>query len=150
MSISVRKVLAVTSGAYTIGDVVGGLITFSGLKVHSRHLIVNSVKLYGVAALPYNLWFLNADLATPAVADNEPFTTVEADGALCEGVVPIAASDYVAPPSSFNLATVRQAGLQVQLAEGSEDLYAYLVAAVTTTPGTTRLDLEVDFEALLV
>lgn len=148
MSISVKKQLTVTNGAYTAKDVAGGLITFTNIKqlAGGRNLIVESVKLSGVVANPYSLVFLDADLATPAVADNGTFTTAAADGAKFLGTVPITAADYIAAASSFNLATVRSAGLLLCLnSSTTDDLYAYLVAEATTSPGTTRLDLMVDF-----
>lgn len=144
--ISVPVVLTVTNGAYTIGDVVGGLITFANaVRVSGGKSIVNSVKLSGVNALAYNLFFFNADLATPA-ADNAAFTTVVADNPKFLGHVPIVAGDYKAAASAFNYATVKNVGLQVQAS--ATTIYAYLVAIAVTSPGTTRLDLTVDFNYL--
>jgi hypothetical protein len=82
MSESIKVTLTVTNGVYSIGDVVGGLITFSDAvrplvitpgppfaEDRKRRVVVNSIKLAGVVAIPYELWFFNADIATPA-ADN--------------------------------------------------------------------------------
>lgn len=146
---SVTVTLTVTNGAYTLKDVAGGLITFANaVRGNGKHAIVNSIKLDGVVANAYNLHFLNADLATPA-ADNAPFTLAAGDLTKLLGWVPIQASDYAADASAgFNMATVRNVGLQVKAAAGTTSIYAYLVAQATTSPGTTTVQLICDFEYL--
>ena len=148
MSESIKVTLTVTNGAYSISDVVGGLITFgNAVRVSGGKSVINSVKLAGVSALAYELWLLNADIATPA-EDNAAFTIVVADEPKVLGIIPIAATDYYAAQSAFNVANPRQVGLQVQAAPGTTTIYAYLKATATTTPGTTTLYLTVDFEYL--
>ena len=95
-------------------------------------------------AVPYNLWFLSGDIATPA-DDNEAFTIVEADELLYLGHVSIAATDYVAAESAFNVATIRNVCLSVRAGAATQNIYAYLVATAVTSPGTTTLYLTVDF-----
>jgi hypothetical protein len=142
---SIQRTLTVTNGAYTIGDAVGGLITFAGaVRTPGGESLIASVKLAAVVAIPYNLWFMNADLATPA-ADNAAFTLVVADEPKVLGVVPIAAADYFAGPAAFNVATVRQVCLMVKAAQTTQSIYAYLVATAVTSPGTTAAYLTVDF-----
>jgi hypothetical protein len=143
MSDSIQKTLTVTNGAYSIGDVVGGLITFDPIASEGRCLLVPSVKISGVAALAYNLWFLSADLATPAL-DNAAFAWAAADVAKYLGHVQILATHYLADQSAgFNSATVPSVGVIVP--RTLSKIYAYLVATATTTPGTTTLKLTVDF-----
>jgi hypothetical protein len=143
---SIRNTLTVTNGAYTIGDVVGGLITFSGaVRQNGAYALISSVKLSGVAAIAYNLFFLNADLATPA-ADNAAFAWAAADTAKYLGHVQIAATDYLADQTAgFNSATVRNVCLTVKAAATTQSIYAYLVATAVTSPGTTTIYLTVDF-----
>lgn len=143
---SIQKTLTVTNGAYTAVDVVGGLITFSNaVREKGGYALIPSVKLSGVVAIPYNLVFLNADLATPA-ADNAAFAWAAADGAKFLGTVAIAAADYVADSAAaFNSATVRNICLTVKAAATTQDIYAYLVATAVTSPGTTTIYLTVDF-----
>jgi hypothetical protein len=144
--ISVPVVLTVTNGAYSIGDVVGGLITLGGaVSGNGKRSIINSLKLGGVVAIAYELWFMNADITTPA-ADNAAFTLVVGDMVKQLGVVPISTGDYCAAASAFNQATLRGVGLEVQAGAATTSLYAYLKATAVTSPGTTRLDLIVDFE----
>jgi hypothetical protein len=148
MGKSVQVTLTVTNGAYSIGDVVGGLITLThGSAMVGKTMVINSVKLAGVVAIPYELWLLSADLATPR-ADNAVFGIVVADEPKILGVIPITSADYYAAQTAFNVACVRQVGLQVQSASETLNIYAYLKATATTSPGTTTLYLTVDFEYL--
>ena len=142
MSESIIKTLTVTNGAYTIGDVVGGLITFEPKDQVSRSFFIPSIKLFGVVAIPYSLRFLNADIAT-TVADNGALVLVAADALKNLGSIPILAADYIADPAgTFNDATVRNSGLLIQTT--SNKFYAYLVATAVTSPGTTTIYLTVD------
>jgi len=143
---SIQLTLTVTNGTYSIGDAVGGLLTFPAATLNKGgHSMVTSVKLAGVSAIAYNLWFLTGNIATPA-ADNAAFTIVAADEELFTGHVAIPAANYVAAASAFNVCTVPNAGLMVHTSSSRNILYGYLVATATTTPGTTTLYLTVDFE----
>jgi hypothetical protein len=142
---SIRATVTVTNGVYTAADVAGGLITFSNaVREVGGVALVHSIKLAGVAAIPYKLWFLNANLVTPRV-DNESFNIVVADEPKILGIVPITAGDYAAAQSAFNVACLRMVGLQVQAAATTQDIYAYLVCDAVTSPGTTTIYLTVDF-----
>jgi hypothetical protein len=141
---SIPVTLTVTNGAYSIADAVGGLITFAGAaSAAGKRSIIHTITLAGVAALDYELWFFASDIATPA-ADNAALTLVAADVAMCKGVIPIAAADYKAPQSAFNVATLRSVGFE--FACTATTLYAYLKAVATTTPGTTTLALTIKGE----
>jgi hypothetical protein len=142
MSESIVKTLTVTNGAYTAKDVAGGLITFQPKDQGCTRFLIPSVKLAGVAAIPYTLVILSADIATPAL-DNAPFALVAADGLLYKGHIPIAASDYIADSTGgFNLATVRSNPLEIDVPAGK--FYGYLVAEAVTSPGTTTIYLTLD------
>lgn len=143
---NVTATLTVTNGAYSIADVVGGLITFANAtRVNGGHSIINSVELSGVVAIPYELWFFNADIATPA-ADNAVFALAAADGLKFLGAIPITAGDYMVAQTAFNNATVRACGLQVKSGAAITSIYAYLKATAVTSPGTTTIYMTVDFE----
>lgn len=140
--------LTVTNGAYSVADVVGGLITFTNaVSAVGKSAVLNSVTLAGVVAIPYELWLFSADIATPR-ADNAVFGLAAADGALFLGMVPILASDYGAAQTSFNNATVRGIGLQVKAGAATRNIYGYLKATATTSPGTTTLYMTASFEQL--
>lgn len=135
---SIPITLTVTNGAYTIGDAVGGLITIpSAVSAAGKHGVIYDIILSGVVANPYNLFFFASDIATPA-ADNAVGTMVAADIAMCKGVIPITATDYLAPVSAFNVATVQQL---LAYSCTATTLYAYLIAVAVTSPGTTTLTM---------
>jgi hypothetical protein len=141
---SISVPLTVTNGAYSIGDAVGGLITFAGtVSGAGKHGIIYDITLSGVAALAYHLWLLPADLAAGTVADNAAFAPAAADVAGCKGIVAIAAADYAAPQSAFNVASVTKL---IAYSCVATSLYGYLVADATTTPGTTALTLTIKGE----
>jgi hypothetical protein len=144
---TIPATLTVTNGAYTIADVVGGLITLAdAVSANGKRSIINTITLGGVVAIPYELWFLNADIAAGTIADNGAFAIAAADEAKVLGVVPISAIDYNAAQSSFNFATIRGIGLQVKAGASATSIYAYLKATVTTSPGTATLYLNVSGE----
>jgi hypothetical protein len=141
---SIPATLTVTNGAYSVADAVGGLITFANAaSAAGKRSIIHTITLAGVAALAYELWFFASDITTPA-ADNAAFTLVAADVAQCKGVIPIAVTDYLAPQSAFNVATLR--GVAFEFSCVATTLYAYLKAVATTTPGTTTLTLTIKGE----
>lgn len=139
---SVAVALTVTNGAYSAGDVVGGLITFpNAVSGNGKHSYLVSVKLFGVVALPLDLWLFNADIVTPA-ADNAPFALAAADGPKFLGNVQIAT--YLAAQNSFNAAT-ETPGIQVKAADGTTSIYGYLKHTTTTSPGTITMTIVADF-----
>jgi len=140
---SIPVTLTVTSGAYSVADVVGGLITLANaVSANGKRSIINTITLAGVVAIPYELWFFNADIATPA-ADNAAFALAAADGLKFLGARPIATADYMAAQSAFNNATVPGVGLEIQAAAGTTSIYAYLKATAVTSPSTTTIYLNV-------
>ena len=144
---SIQKTVTITDAAYTAYDSAGGVITFSNaVRENGGAAYVRSIKLAGVVAVAYSLWFLNADIATPAV-DAAPFTIIAADELKYLGHVLIPAANYVAAQSAFNVCTVRNVNLLVKAAAASQDIYGYLVAPVTD-PDTTTIYLTVDFEPI--
>jgi len=146
---SVQKTLTVTNGAYSISDVVGGLITFTyAVPENGGAAMVRSIKLATVVNIAYDLWFMNADLVTPR-ADNATFNIVVADEPKFLGHVQIAAGNYVKAESAFYVATVADVGLMVQAAAATQSIYAYMIATAVTSPGTTVNYLTVDFDPII-
>ena len=145
---SFAKTLTTVNGATTAKDVVGGLITITGAaRANAGMGVIKTVVLGGVSALVYDLWFLNADIATPAL-DGAAFTIVAADEAKVVGVMNIAAAKYFAPQSAFNVATVNDVNIYYKTGASTTSLYAYMVADATTTPATTTLYLNIAGEFL--
>lgn len=142
---AITATLTVTNGAYTAGDAVGGLITFTNAAdANGKSLMFEAVELAGcTSAIPLELWLLNADLATP-VADNAAFATAAADDAKVLGVIYLEALDYKNPASGAYVAT-KTCYLPVKCAAGTRNIYAYLKHTTTTSPGTTTLKLTANF-----
>lgn len=142
--ISIPASLTVTNGAYTAGDVVGGLITFANAaRINGGASIINSVKISSAVAINYELWLLNADLATP-IADNGAWNMVVGDTTKCLGQIQLIS--WLAAGANFSICTSPGLGLQVQAAAGTTSIYGYLVTRVTTSPGSTRIDITLDAE----
>lgn len=141
---SIPVTLTVTNGAYSIGDVVGGLITFANASsAAGKRSIIHSITLAGVAALAYELWFFASDITTPA-ADNAALALVAADIAQCKGVIPIPVTAYNAAQTAFNIATLT--GCAFEFSCAATTLCAYLKTTVATPPGTTTLTLTINGE----
>jgi hypothetical protein len=131
--------LTVTNGAYSIGDAVGGLITFANaVSVNGKSAYLDSIVLTGAVALAYELWLFNADLATPA-ADNAAMALAAADFPKVLGVIPISAADWFTANAGYLAACVRGIGLKVKAAAGVTSIYGYLKATVTTSPALTTM-----------
>ncbi len=137
--------LTVTSGAYTIGDVVGGLLTITGaVSANGKSLLIDSITLSGMtSAIPYELWLLNADLATANVADNGVFALVAADVPKMLGVIPIATIDQYQGQNAIFCASV-PVGRKVKAGAATTTIYGYIKATATTSPGVTAMTLNIN------
>ncbi len=137
--------LAVTNGAYSIGDVVGGLITITGaVSANGKSVIIDSITLSGqTAAIAYELWLLNADLATANVADNGVFALAAADVPKVLGVIPIATIDQYQGQNAIFCASV-PVGRKFKAGAATTTVYGYLKATATTSPGVTAMTLNVN------
>ncbi|MFH0983776.1 MAG: hypothetical protein V2A79_19855 [Planctomycetota bacterium] len=146
--LSVTATLTVTNGAYTAQDVVGGLITFANaVSAVGKECILNSLVLAGLpSAIPLELWWLNANLATPC-ADNAAFATVAADQAKELGIVDMDAAGYKQAGAAGTYTWSRGGlGMQLKANAATTSLYAYLKHTTTTSPGVTTLYLTAQFE----
>jgi len=134
------QTLAVTNGVYSVGDVVGGLITIPLCASSAgRSSVLQSIVLSGVVNLAYELWYFASDIATPA-ADNAVFTLVAADIAKCKGVLPVALTDwYNSTAAAFMAANKNNVGMRFNPV--ATTLYAYMKATVVTSPGTTVMTI---------
>lgn len=129
----------ITAGAYSTGDAVGGLLTFTDiLEGLGKSGLIHTVSIVDKAAQLAQLELVLFDQSFTAAADNAAFDPSDADLANCIGVVPIYATDY------FNftdnaIAVVRNVGLVVDLQQSSTDhnLYGQLVVRGTPTYAST-------------
>jgi hypothetical protein len=144
---SVQVDFTVDAGAYAVGDALAAMGTFAGMaSAAGKHAIINTIVLAPNGAMPaiaFNLWVLEADLATP-VAKNAAFTIVAADAPNILGIVPISSADYIPSQTSWNVATLRGVGLEY--ATVATSLYIYLVCTAVTAPVATHVYLTLSGE----
>lgn len=137
--------LTVTNGVYTVGDVVGGLITImNAVSANGKSLLIDSITLSGhTSAIAYELWLLNADLATANVADNGVFTLAAADVPKMLGVIPVATIDQYQGQNNIFCASV-PVGRKVKAGAATTSIYAYIKALAITSPGVTAMTLNIN------
>lgn len=125
-----------TSPAYTAGDAVGGLMTFTSAHGTSGgKFIIDTVTILDLAKQSAALDLVLFDQSFTASTDNAVFDPSDADAANVIGFVPIAAGNY-ADFNDWSVATVRNVGLAGALS-GSTSLYGQLVARGTPTYAAT-------------
>lgn len=139
---SVQVDFLVDAGAYSIGDALAAMGTFAGMSYAAgKHGVITSIVLApngAMPAIPFNLWILNADLATP-IAKNGVFTYVAADAPKILGIIKIEAPDYVPSQNSWNVASLEGRARDYQTVATS--LYVYLVCTEATAPVATHVYL---------
>lgn len=134
-TIVIEQELTVTTAAYTAGDVVGGLLTFSSDAIHSG-IMLNAVVLIDEdsQAEAYSLYLFDGLPTT--IANDAAFAPTIADLRKLVKVVTIAATDYTTV-NSLDYARVEDLNDLIPLgATGA--FYGYLVA--TDTPDYTNTD----------
>ena len=123
-----------TSPAYTSGDAMGGMMTFTGaaLFLSGTGVILAAQALCKTPALLpiLELWLFNS--AFTPTADNSPFAPSDADMAKAIGIIPIA-SWY--DDTANSLAVWR--GVAPFVCVGTTNLYAQLVTRTAVTLGST-------------
>lgn len=127
------------SSAYTAGDAVGGLMTFSGAALSGNAKILSVIVIdKGDQKAALNLFLAKSTFT--ATADNDPIAISDADALLSIGCVQIVAGDYV-DVGGASVAT-KQVGLH-GFTDGSDaDLFGQLVTTGTPTYASTS-DLKV-------
>jgi hypothetical protein len=142
--------LTVDAGAgYAVGDAAGAAMTFAGVvSANGKRAIINTISIAPNAAMPavpFNLIFLNADLATPIVK-SAPFVMAAADAPNVLGCIPINASDYVPTQDGWNIATKPGVGFEFQAGAATTSIIAYLVTTATTNLIATHLYVTLNVE----
>lgn len=131
-----------TAGAYSAGDVCGGLITLPVQdNATGRGGVVRSVALVddanqGVACTVYFF-----ERAPVGIIDNAAYAPTVADLAKMVGFVNITAADYVTLNS--NKIAIRNVDIPYDLAGTAGNLYAYIVTAGTPTYAADSFTLTV-------
>jgi hypothetical protein len=122
--------------AYTAGDVVGGVITFTSAGPSGGDLLITTADLrIDVAAVPsgmttFRLYLYDASPAS-AIADNAAWDLPSGDRANFLGYIDLGTPVDL---GSTLYTQANQPGLQVRLASASTSLWAYLVTTSGFTP----------------
>lgn len=137
----------ITAGAYSAGDVIGGLLTCTVGTTVTGNVLVRRVVIGDAdnekAAM--DLWFFKSSPAT-SLADNAAFSTIsDADiRDACQAHVAIAASDYTtAGSNALGEKVIDNGGRTIEVTNGV--FYVYAVVSGTPTYGATT-DLRFTFE----
>lgn len=141
-SFTKKIALTVTAGAYSDGDVVGGLINLSALCGVLGGGTIRQIRLVDDGNIGAALYVYLFDDAPTAILDNAVFATafVIADHKAFIGRISIATGDYLTINS--NKVAVKD---DINLSHGTGSLYAYIV-----TNGSTPTYLAVDNLTLIV
>jgi hypothetical protein len=137
---------AVTAGAYSANDVVGGLLTFTGaVRATGGRAKIHSITFTdkGVTANVLNLWLFSDAPAT--IADNGAFAPTDAELLTLVGVVQIAAADYLVATDN-QAATKLNVGLVYNVTATS--LFGYLECVATPTYASTsdiKIRIQVEY-----
>ncbi len=118
--------------AYTAGDVLGGVITFTNAGPSGGYVMVTGVSLNAViTAIPsgQTSWRLHLYNATPpsAIADNSPWTSPAGDLSVYLGYIDIPAMALLVAGAGFVFVQSNSVNQRFKLASGTTSLFGYLV-----------------------
>lgn len=132
------------AGAYTAGDVVGTLVTFSKPARQPGSGVILSVVITDLAkqSVDLDVIFFNLNPAATTFTDNAALDIPDADLTKVCGHVSITADDYTALNDN-SFATKGGIGLVFQVPDWTYDLYAVIVARGTPTYASGDVSLQV-------
>ena len=139
--------LAVATGAYTTGDVMGGLLTFD-MRSKGNGGVIRRMRFRDSAnqKAELELWLFK-EPPTTTFADGDPFLPVEADLDKVIDFITMLTGHYKTE-NTRALGIVRSLDVDYELNDGIDNLflYAYLVVRGTPTYGaTTAVKLWLDY-----
>lgn len=139
-TVSAEPVVTVTAGAYSDGDVVGGLLNLSELAGSGGGGTIRQILLVDDAAQSANIdvYFFDGEPST--VADNAAFASAMTAADLAKLVGVVSLSSYTTLNSNTYAVST-----DVNLSHGTGELYAYLVlnGSTPTYAATTDIMLKV-------
>lgn len=131
----------VTAGAYSAGDIMGGLLTFSNIaRVLSEPVIVTGVQVMLKAAVTpsLQLCLFDADPAATTKTDNAAYSLNAADAFKLVAAIPInALGGYLTDHGTPNSYTVNNLGIVCAPNDDSRDLYGLLIDLTGVTLTST-------------
>ncbi len=116
----------ITAGAYSIGDVIGGIQTLTAAaRVNATCTTLDTLTIRDKAMqdADIKLWFFDQNPTSGSYDDNDALDIDDADLAFCLGCLRMLSSDYD-DASDNSIATLRNQGLKMTPTGGTNDLYA--------------------------
>lgn len=139
----------VTNGAYSAGDVVGGLLTFADCsRIADEPVLITGIQVtIKAAVLPVpTVVFFSA--APTVMADNAAYSISAADSLLIRRAVPIvAAGGTVTDHGTPNTYSIDNLAIVMKPASGTRNIVAYLIDTVGVTLTSTS-DIQVRLTGL--
>lgn len=137
--------LTTTNGAYSAGDIVGGLLTFPVARFNDEHVLVAGVEIAIKTAVKPSLMLVlfNADPTSTTKTDNAVYSLAVADVFKVVKVISFAAlgidwTDHGTP----NTISVENLGLVAAPSSGGKNLYGLLIDNTGVTL-TSTADIQV-------
>ena len=116
----------ITAGAYSIGDVIGGIQTLTAAaRVNATCTTLDTLTIRDKAMqdADIKLWFFDQNPTSGSYDDNDALDIDDADLAFCLGCLRMLSSDYD-DATDNSIATLRNQGLKLTPTGGASDLYA--------------------------
>ncbi len=116
----------ITAGAYSIGDVIGGVQTLTAAaRVNATCTTLDTLAIRDKAMqdADIKLWFFDQNPTSGSYDDNDALDIDDADLAFCLGCLRMLSSDYD-DATDNSIATLRNQGLKLTPTGGASDLYA--------------------------
>lgn len=141
----VAVVPTVTNGAYSAGDIVGGLMTFAVGRVPGEPVIITGMEFNFKAAVAPSLQavLFNADPSVTTKTDNAAYSLAAADAHKVRKAIPVnSLGGYLVDHGTPN--TISIEGLNIVMSPGDGTLNIYmLLIDLTGVTLTSTSDLQV-------
>lgn len=138
----------VTNGAYSAGDIMGGLMTFNAGHIAETPVLITGVQVVCKAAVTPNLRLMlfNADPSATTKTDNSAYSLVAADAFKLIAAIDLSGetwSDHGTP----NSIEKRNLAIVADVAADTNDLYGLLIDDTGVTLTSTS-DIQVRLSGL--
>jgi len=141
----VTQAPTVTNGAYSAGDIVGGLLTFGSVAQYdAQPLVVTGVQIISKAAVTpaWTLILFSADPSSTTKTDNAAYSLNTADAFKVVATIPVTTIYDHGTPNSW-----RAEGLGIVVAPTARALYGLLIDGTGVTLTSTG-DIQVRVRGL--
>ena len=141
---------AVTAGAYSAGDIVGGLLTFAVGESNDACVVVTGVEVAIKAAITsaLKLVLFNADPSSTTKTDNAAYSLAAGDVFKVITVVDFSSAGAVATDHGTpNTYSVNALNIVCRPANGTPNIYGLLIDGTGFTPTSTS-DIQVRLRGL--